>query len=165
MAFFGWLSGPHWTDIPGLPGHCETHWRSMLAFLNQTPSALRDAADCPQLWLGLMFPQPMWPAHSFCVRAHHGGSAVLSDRLPGKLRSCYFSVQFSCTVVSDFLQPMDYDTPGFPVHHQLPGLAEIHVHRVGGAVLTAWEPRGVTASLATTGCARKLSVLLPVSPE
>ena len=46
----------------------------------------------PQLWLGLMFPQPMWSAHSFCVGAHHGGSAVLYDR---NLRSCYFSVQVS----------------------------------------------------------------------
>ena len=25
---------------------------------------------------------------------------------------------------------MDYSTPGFPVHHQLPELAQIHVHRV-----------------------------------
>ena len=30
--------------------------------------------------------------------------------------------------------PMDYSTPGFPVHHQLPELAQIHVHRVGDAI-------------------------------
>ena len=29
--------------------------------------------------------------------------------------------------------PMDCNTPGFPVHHQLPKLAEIHVHRVSDA--------------------------------
>ena len=29
--------------------------------------------------------------------------------------------------------PMDCSTPGFPVHHQLPELAETHVHRVGDA--------------------------------
>ena len=29
---------------------------------------------------------------------------------------------------------MDYSTPGFPVHHQLPELAETHVHRVGDAI-------------------------------
>ena len=27
--------------------------------------------------------------------------------------------------------PMDCSTPGFPVHHQLPELAQTHVHRIG----------------------------------
>ena len=30
--------------------------------------------------------------------------------------------------------PMDYSTPGFPVHHQLPELAQTHVHRDGDAI-------------------------------
>ena len=30
--------------------------------------------------------------------------------------------------------PMDCMTPGFPVHHQLPKLAQIHVHGVGYAI-------------------------------
>ena len=30
--------------------------------------------------------------------------------------------------------PMDYSTPGFPVHHQLPELAQTHVHRVSDAI-------------------------------
>ena len=29
---------------------------------------------------------------------------------------------------------MDYSTPGFPVHHQLPEFAQTHVHRVGDAI-------------------------------
>ena len=29
--------------------------------------------------------------------------------------------------------PMDCSTPGFPVHHQLPELAQIHVHCIGDA--------------------------------
>ena len=29
---------------------------------------------------------------------------------------------------------MDCSTPGFPVHHQLPELAQTHVHRVGDAI-------------------------------
>ena len=42
-------------------------------------------------------------------------------------------VQFSlvaqlCQTLSD---TMDCSTPGFPVHHQLPKLIQIHVHRVG----------------------------------
>ena len=40
------------------------------------------------------------------------------------------SVQFSSSVVSDFLWPMDCSTSGFPVYHQLPELAQTHVHRV-----------------------------------
>ena len=31
--------------------------------------------------------------------------------------------------------PMDRSTPGFTVHHQLPELAQTHVHRVGDAPL------------------------------
>ena len=30
--------------------------------------------------------------------------------------------------------PMDYRTPGFPVHQQLPELAQTHAHRVGDAI-------------------------------
>ena len=29
---------------------------------------------------------------------------------------------------------MDYSMPGFPVHHQLPDLAQTHVHQVGDAI-------------------------------
>ena len=41
---------------------------------------------------------------------------------------------FSHSVVSDVCNPMDYSTPGFPVHHQLPELAPIHVSRDGDAI-------------------------------
>ena len=30
--------------------------------------------------------------------------------------------------------PMDCSTPGFPVHHQLPELAQTHAHQVGDAI-------------------------------
>ena len=39
------------------------------------------------------------------------------------------SVQFSSSVVSDSLLPMDCSMPGFPVHHQLPELAQTHVKK------------------------------------
>ena len=41
------------------------------------------------------------------------------------------SVTQSCLTLCD---PMDCSTPGFPVHHQLPELAQTHVHRVGDAI-------------------------------
>ena len=44
----------------------------------------------------------------------------------------YTSVQFSSDAQSclTLCDPMDYSTPGFPVHHQLPDLTQIHVHWV-----------------------------------
>ena len=46
----------------------------------------------------------------------------------------FSSVQFSRSVVSDSLQPMNHSTPGLPVHHQLPEFTQTHVHRVGDAI-------------------------------
>ena len=43
-------------------------------------------------------------------------------------------VQFSCSVVSNSLRPMDCGTPGFPVHYQLADLAQTHFHQVGDAI-------------------------------
>ena len=40
-------------------------------------------------------------------------------------------VSQSCPTLCD---PMDCSTPGLPVHHQLPELAQTHVHRVGDAI-------------------------------
>ena len=42
----------------------------------------------------------------------------------------FFSVAQSCLTLCD---PMNCSTPGFPVHHQLPELAQTHVHWVGDA--------------------------------
>ena len=50
---------------------------------------------------------------------------------------CSFSsVQFSSVAHSlpTLCNPMGCSTPRFPVHHQLPELAQIHVHRVGDAI-------------------------------
>ena len=43
----------------------------------------------------------------------------------------FSSVAQSCPILCD---PMDYSIPGFPAHHQLPEVAQIHVHRVGDAI-------------------------------
>ena len=46
------------------------------------------------------------------------------------------SVQFSSTTQScpTLCNPMDCSMPGFPVHHQLPELAQTHVHWVGNSI-------------------------------
>ena len=44
------------------------------------------------------------------------------------------SVQFSRSVLSDSLQPYEPQTPGLPVHHQLPESTQTHVHQVSDAI-------------------------------
>ena len=63
-------------------------------------------------------------------------------RLPGFLMwwprapraSIPSSVQFSRSVVSDSLWPMNRSTPGLPVHHQLPESTQTHLHWFGDAI-------------------------------
>ena len=43
-------------------------------------------------------------------------------------------VQFSCSVMSNSLRPMNCSTPGLPVHHQLPEFNQSHLHWVGDAI-------------------------------
>ena len=47
-----------------------------------------------------------------------------------------FSIQFSSVARSclTLCDPIDYSTPGFPVHHQLPELAQTNVHQVDDAI-------------------------------
>ena len=42
--------------------------------------------------------------------------------------------QFSCSVVSDSLRPMNRNTPGLHVHHQLLESTQTHVHWVGDVI-------------------------------
>ena len=47
-----------------------------------------------------------------------------------------WNIQFSsvaqyCLIL---FYPMDCSPPGFPAHHQLPELAQSHIHRVGDAI-------------------------------
>ena len=48
-----------------------------------------------------------------------------------KLLRIWCSVAQLCLTLCN---PMDSSTPGFPVHHQLPELAQTHVHGVSGAI-------------------------------
>ena len=43
----------------------------------------------------------------------------------------FSSVTQSCPTLCD---PMDCSMPGFPVHHQLPELAQTHIHLVSDAI-------------------------------
>ena len=62
-----------------------------------------------------------------------GGSFInWAIREAPKVHSVHFSsVAQSCPILCD---PMDCSTPGLPVHHQIPELAQTHVHWVGDAI-------------------------------
>ena len=70
--------------------------------------------------------QPFWFAWDW-VDSWHTGLAV--PRLG--CCCCCWSVAQSRPTLCD---PMDCSTPGLPVHHQLPELAQTHVHWVGDAI-------------------------------
>ena len=53
------------------------------------------------------------------------------------MHQAIYSAQFSSVQPLSrawLCDPMDRSTAGFPVHHQLPELAQTHVHRVGDAI-------------------------------
>ena len=50
------------------------------------------------------------------------------------------SVQFSCSVMSDFAISWTANMTGFPVYHQLPELAQTQVHRVSEAIQPSHPP-------------------------
>ena len=60
----------------------------------------------------------------------HSSSKSLTS-VKGRLLA---SVQFISQSCPTFRSPIDCSTPGFPVHHQFPELAQPHVHRVGDAI-------------------------------
>ena len=56
---------------------------------------------------------------------------ILSQLLYITTYITFSSVTQSCLTLG---KPMDYSTPGFPIHHQLPELTQTHVCRVGDAI-------------------------------
>ena len=56
------------------------------------------------------------------------------EDLVAKEFSLLQSVQFNHSVMSESLCTMDCSTPGYPVHHQLPELAQTQVHRISDAI-------------------------------
>jgi len=60
-----------------------------------------------------------------------GGYFCLHDHRSTWCMNQFSSVAHSCPTLFD---PMNHSMPGLPVHHQLPGFTQIHVHRVGDAI-------------------------------
>ena len=80
---------------------------------------------------------------------YHTGRSVKSEllcfilSLGGKSESLNISMMLLlsiCSVVPDSLQPIDCSTPGSPVLHSFPELAQTHVHWVGDAIQPPHPP-------------------------
>ena len=78
------------------------------------------------------------------ISSYYGLNCVRSKSVcwnPNPLHNCIWregpwksQLNLSCLTLCD---PMDCSTPGFPIHHQLPELAQTHVHWVGDAIQPA----------------------------
>ena len=76
----------------------------------------------------------------------HHFSCIMIIR--SKVSSHAKELQFSRSVMSGSLWPMDCSTPGLPVHHQLPEFTQTHVHWVGDAIQPSqedWLYKGMNA--------------------
>ena len=100
--------------------HLSHHWSLSTHFLS---THLKNHLLLPFLTLSLI------KCTSLC-QSHNSTHVLIS--LPA------FSTLFSISSVSQscltHCDPMDWSMPGFPVHHQLPELAQTHVHRISEAI-------------------------------
>ena len=98
-----------------------------------------DPLGPPRSSKGARRPQPPEGALAPAIRVGQPPPArpalpeVSGTRPVGKARSLlqFSSVAQSCPTVCDL---RDCSTPGLPVHHQLPELTQIQIHRVGDAI-------------------------------
>ena len=78
-------------------------------------------------------PSPCPKVYSLCLCLHYCPENRFISII--FLDSTYMHSVSSVTQLSPTLcDSMGCSTPGFPVHHQLPELAQTHVHRVGDAI-------------------------------
>ena len=102
---------------------------------SQTPNRLEVANQKIWDFWNQSFPG-IWPLKRLNFRVSHTNS--LEGQTPKStiewylFLNIYQSVQLLSRVW--LCDPMDCSTPGFPVHHQLPELAQTHVHRVSDAI-------------------------------
>ena len=83
-------------------------------------------------WKNKNWGLPWW--FSGCLWAFNAGGVGL---IPGQGIKVLHGMLFSCSVTKfcpTLCDPMDCNTPGFPVLHHLPELAQTHVHWVSDAI-------------------------------
>ena len=97
-----------------------------------------------------------WGAIAFSTSlSYHSKSHSVNN--PVSFPYFLISVQFSSVVQSypTLCNPMDYSTPGLPVHHQLLEFTQTHVHWVGDAIQPSHplsSPSPLTLNLSQHQC-------------
>ena len=99
---------------------------------------LCDPLDCnpPGSSVHEIFQSRIWEWVVISGDLPNPGIKAASAALAGRFFTTELLVQISSVTQScpTLCNPMDCSTPGFTVHHQLPELAQIHVHQVGDAI-------------------------------
>ena len=140
-VLYSWSRSTLWAPIPI---HSSIH--SPVCHCDM-PNSLRTAPA----WLHLLTGVWVW-SHSSGHQSHSSGHPCPGCRLQHHCQHIpdlhptdvplprlhpgldTISVQFRRSVVSDSLRPHGLQQPGFPVHHQLPELAQTHVYQIGDAI-------------------------------
>ena len=89
--------------------------------------------SCLDLWLHVfnLF-RVIFTHFDMCLQGLVRSRAIHSlGHVSASMKYQFSSLAQSCLTPCD---PMDYSTPGFPVHHQLPQPTQTHVHWVGDAI-------------------------------
>ena len=66
--------------------------------------------------------------------ARFGVSTSLQQRRESVVACCWVQIRSVAQSCSTLCDPMNRSTPGLPVHHQLPGFTQTHIHRVSDAI-------------------------------
>ena len=100
--------------------------------MSSSPAQINATASCLDVWPPVLSFSSA-SSHLLIYRSdqHSLQSETLQCLLIVSKFLQFSSVTHSCPTLCN---PMDSSTPGFPVHHQLPELAQTHVHRVGDAI-------------------------------
>ena len=91
---------------------------------------------------GALFPDPLVSWKSLHLKSlTEALGKPIATQVDCKCRQKAVSVQFSSVAQScrTLCDPVDCSTPGLPVHHQLPKLAQTHVQWIGDAIQLSYS--------------------------
>ena len=116
--------------------------------LNKQSDNIQPSCSPLMIWIHSAFPHPVitvvsWPSYRFIRRQVMWYGIPISWRIfhslfcdPQSKALAYSIKQFSSVAQScpTLYDTIDWSTPGFPVHHQLPRFTQTHVHWVSDTI-------------------------------